>query len=256
MDKNAIVITDLNGTFVYDSHTIRPIDRIAFHKLQERFYVGIATGRSPKEIAFVERVGNLHADYKICFNGAIVEDGNGKRIVDRPIPQTALRAVMQYLKATALTFDALDGERRIGNYTTNDKGRLWGMNLICLAEPHEAVAAERIYKINVRPGSVHFYQVLSEMQEHFPELGLYESDGKRIEVTAKNTNKGEAIKTLKMGFSGNVVGVGDSGNDVPMFEAADQAYCINQAPQAVKSHADVVLNHFADLLDYQDAINA
>ena len=47
MDKNAIVITDLDGTFVYDSHTIRPIDRIAFHKLQERFYVGIATGRSP-----------------------------------------------------------------------------------------------------------------------------------------------------------------------------------------------------------------
>lgn len=255
MEKNAIVITDLDGTFVYDSHTIRPADRVAFHKLQARFYVGIATGRSPKEVAYIERTGDLQADYKICFNGAIVEDGAGRRIVDRPIPPAALRAVLQYLKEKALTFDALDGERRIGNYATSDRGRLWGMDLICLENPHEVVSAERIYKINVRPERARFNQVIVEMQRRFPTLGLYESDGQRIEVTDKNTSKGEAIHALKREFSGNVVGIGDSGNDVPMFDAVDQAYCIDQAPQAVREKADVVLSYFSNLLEYQDVID-
>lgn len=77
---------------------------------------------------------------------------------------------MQYLKATALTFDALDGERRIGNYTTNDKGRLWGMNLICLAEPHEAVAAERIYKINVSQEVYTFIRCFLRCKNTFQSL--------------------------------------------------------------------------------------
>lgn len=255
MDKHAIVITDLDGTFVYDSRRLRPADLDAFHQLQQQFFVGIATGRSPKEVAYIETLGNFKADYKICFNGAIVEDGTGRRIVDRPIPTPALKAVLTYLKATDLTFDALDGERRIGNYQAPDAKRLWGMDLICLTEPHATVAQERIYKINVRPGAERFATVLAEMQAQFPELGLFESDGKRIEVTAKNTSKGAAIRALKANFAGNVIGVGDSGNDVPMFAAVDLAFCMAQAPVEVQAGADVVIDYFADLLNHCEILS-
>lgn len=256
MDKNAIVITDLDGTFVYDSHTIRSADKVAFHQLQKHFYVGIATGRSPKEISYIEEIGNLQADYKICFNGAIVEDANGTRLVDRPIPQEELQDVLTYLKAKRLTFDALDGDRRIGNYASTDTQRLWGMELICLDNPYNIVANKTIYKINVRPTHDTFNDVLADMKRRFPELGLYESDGLRIEVTAKNTSKGEAIRALKQSFSGNVIGVGDSGNDVPMFEEVDQAYCIAQAPVTVKEKANIVIDYFSDLINYQDKIGS
>ncbi|WP_125708829.1 HAD-IIB family hydrolase [Lacticaseibacillus porcinae] len=254
MAKNAIVITDLDGTFVYDSRALRPADEAAFHQLQKQFFVGIATGRSPKEVAFIETLGHFKADYKICFNGAIVEDGTGRRIVDRAIPAVELQAVLDYLKAQHLTFDALDGELRIGNYQPKDQSRLWGMTLICLDDPYVAVAEKRIYKINVRPGAERFATVLAEMQQLFPELGLFESDGKRIEVTAKNTSKGAAIQALKANFSGNVIGVGDSGNDVPMFATVDQAYCMAQAPADVQATADVVIDYFADLVRHVDTI--
>lgn len=254
MIKKTIVITDLDGTFVYDSHKIRLADKKALHKLQKHFSVGIATGRSPKEIDYIETMGHFKSDYKICFNGAIVEDGSGHRLVDCPIPSEDLREVLSYLREKELTFDALDGKCRTGNFQTTDNTRLWGMELICLDDPYQVVSNKVIYKINVRPDAESFAEVYDEMKLRFPYLGIYESDSLRIEVTAANINKGTAIQALKSSYHGIVVGIGDSGNDVPMFQAVDHAFCMSQASSEIQNEAETIVDHFSDLLSYEDLI--
>lgn len=52
MDNRKIILTDLDGTFVMDSHSVTKSDLKAFNELSRNYIMGIATGRSIKEINY------------------------------------------------------------------------------------------------------------------------------------------------------------------------------------------------------------
>lgn len=84
---NSIIITDLDGTFVKDSISVSPADILKMKKMQEEMLIGVATGRSLKEITYIEEQTGIKFDIKIGFNGAIVESF-GKKIVDTALDET------------------------------------------------------------------------------------------------------------------------------------------------------------------------
>ncbi|MFC0291101.1 HAD-IIB family hydrolase [Bombilactobacillus bombi] len=244
-------MTDLDGTFVYDSHRVRPADQAAFKALQEYYYVGIATGRSLKEIAYIEQQNKLQADCKIAFNGATVINQRAQQLICQPLAYEDLQAVLRYLQQKNLTFDALNGEQRIGNFASTDVQRLWGMELITLKDPFMRVAQETIYKINVRPEVQRFESIAKDMKKRFKNLSLFESNGKRIEITAAGTSKGQALKLLQKSVALPIIGIGDSGNDLAMFQNSDLAICMNHATPKIKAQAKLTIDYFSDLLTYE-----
>ena len=56
---NSIIITDLDGTFVKDSISVSPADILKMKKMQEEMLIGVATGRSLKEITYIEEQENV-----------------------------------------------------------------------------------------------------------------------------------------------------------------------------------------------------
>lgn len=251
MDREkTLIITDLDGTFVHDSYSVKLKDQAAFSSLQDIALVGIATGRSFKEIGYIEKNFNITADVKVAFNGAMIQDQNEQMLKDNPIDQNNLEQLWLFLEKHSLTFDALNGVERIGNYYTNDKERLWDMDLICLSSPINRLRQEKIYKINIRPKYEEFQNYYDLVQKEFPTLGVYESGHKRIEVTAANTSKGDAVQALREKGGRQIVSVGDSGNDVPMFKNSDLSFCMRTAPENVKTQADIIIDSFADIEKY------
>ena len=72
-----------------------------------------------------------------------------------------------------------------------------------------------------------------------------------IEITPKGCSKASAV-SFYLDYLGinqdNVLVVGDSGNDVPMFEAFhENSYCMEHAKDSVKSKAAHVVSHVYDL---------
>ena len=64
-----------------------------------------------------------------------------------------------------------------------------------------------------------------------------------VEIFAKNTSKGTALKALasRLGISKEEIAcIGDSANDLPMFEAAGLKMAMGNAVQELKQKADVV----------------
>jgi hydroxymethylpyrimidine pyrophosphatase-like HAD family hydrolase len=69
----------------------------------------------------------------------------------------------------------------------------------------------------------------------------------------KGTNKAHALKELLKvkGMQENEVAVvGDSGNDIPLFENFENSFVMKQAPEEVKMKAKVTLKSFDDLENY------
>ena len=118
------------------------------------------------------------------------------------------------------------------------------MELICKEDPFPYLEGKTIYKINVRPKAEDLERFYTDMKEKFPEVEIFKSGSTRMEITAKNISKASGIETIKSGYD-RVIALGDSGNDVDMFESADVSYCMGRAPEDVKDKATHVVEDFA-----------
>jgi Cof subfamily protein (haloacid dehalogenase superfamily) len=77
------------------------------------------------------------------------------------------------------------------------------------------------------------------LKKEFPNLEIAWING-LIEVASLGTNKANGLKRLieaKKWAPKDVIVVGDSGNDIPMFKAFSNSYCMSHAHPEVKKHA-------------------
>lgn len=243
---------DLDGTFVFDSVEVSHADLRAFKILSKNMYTAVATGRSVKEINHIELENKIDLDYLIGFNGALVVDRDGNVLHDQPIPKQKLVSLLEFIKEENLIFDALDGNERIGNFQHENPDSLWNMNLICVENPFAMLEDKTIYKINLRPSRETSDSLYKRLKELFPNLSIYQTGKTRIEITDEGISKGSVLSLCKQDENTEVLAVGDSENDITMFEEADISFCLNHATPKVSRYATHLINRFSDLaLNFQ-----
>lgn len=238
-----LFVTDLDGTFVMDSVAVSQPDLSAYEQLQPFGDFAIATGRSIREIDYVIDQNQLDVSHRIGFNGALVQDKE-TLMFKQTIPKEDLVRVFDYLKRESLIFDALDGEKRIGNFQHEKPASLWNMELICQDNPFHLLENKEIYKVNVRPNKTECDAYYHQIKQTFPNLEVFKSGSSRIEITAKNISKASGIDLIKPGYE-RIIAFGDSGNDVDMFQTADLSYCMSHAPKEVQQRSSHVVKDFA-----------
>lgn len=248
MSQKILCVTDLDGTFIKDSIRISDEDLQAYRKLKTFSDFSIATGRSIKEINYITH-NKVSSHHFIAFNGALIEDQNHNILFKKCIPPVTVKKILHFLKQEKLIFDALDGNERIGNFHHEHPERLWNMELKTPADPFHALEHLSIYKFNVRPERAQTSTYVKKLKDTLPECEVYQSGGTRIEITAKNVSKGEALKHISRDYD-LIIAIGDSGNDISMFEEASLSFCMSHAPENVKVHATYVVDSFNEAVDH------
>jgi hypothetical protein len=248
MQDSTLVVTDLDGTFVYDSKIVRPQDVDALDAITQHAAVAMATGRSPKEIQYIEQQVGIRVDYYIAFNGAFVQDKVGNILLDKPMERASVRRLMQLFTKHGIVFDALNGHARLGNFHHEQKETLWGLEFVLFEQPYDCLQDERIYKINIRPRCGEAAHVLRLLDATVPEVQAYEIGANRIEVVRKDVSKANGILACVRDEQ-RIVAIGDGVNDIEMFALAHTSYCIARAPMHVKQHAQKIVGYFADAID-------
>ncbi len=93
-----------------------------------------------------------------------------------------------------------------------------------------------------------------ELREKFDGLAEFSWTVQCIEVTPLGCSKSNGIRfylDYNRINSDNVLVVGDSGNDISMFEAfKEESYCMAHANDSVKKHANHIIKRFYSLEDY------
>ena len=70
----------------------------------------------------------------------------------------------------------------------------------------------------------------------------YTKDRWCLEICSSNASKGHAVKTLRtMMGGGEFTAFGDSRNDIPLFQACDRAFAVENACEELKQMADGIL---------------
>ena len=72
-----------------------------------------------------------------------------------------------------------------------------------------------------------------------------------LDITPSGCTKGTGISNLVSLLNEDVVSyaIGDSYNDISMFEHADHGYTFNRADELIKKHSDKQVDYLSELID-------
>lgn len=242
---------DLDGTLLNDQKVITPKTKTAIMRLQHLgVRVILASGRHPRGVLPVGQELELaqYGGMLLCFNGGrVVSCATGQTLVHSALPRTlaqqaagaALRLGLQpvcYTDRTLLTQAPEDPyvqlEARINHLDIQRSGNL------CEELPQEPD------KLLLVGQAQTVSSALPQLQRRFAgQCDIYCSTPFFIEVMPPDINKATALNGLLAELSYGreaLVSFGDGQNDIPMLDFAGFGVAMENAPDDVKAHADLV----------------
>ncbi|MCH1641131.1 Cof-type HAD-IIB family hydrolase [Paenibacillus timonensis] len=261
-----LIAVDLDGTLLTsDSRpSSQGLDAIS-HAVSKGHAVTLCTGRASFDARHL--TGELSIPI-IASNGAEVFDREGKLLRETPIDPGAAAEAVRYLLKHNVYFEIFcpeaiyspsDGEQKllaemdmlVSANPNVDRDKLWESAKIQFVQfgfrgtdqPLQLLEQGRpVYKLLVYTFNE---DKLNEITQHFddqPQVHTTSSANHIVEVIAKETDKGSALRFLAdhlgVDMSDTVV-IGDSYNDISMFEAAGTKIAMGNAVDDIKRLATV-----------------
>lgn len=265
-----VLACDLDGTLFYPKKVRRciPVKNVRFLRkwIDAGNRVVLVTSRT---LEFVKKLEEeIKRPIDIIANTASQIYHDGKVIKESWMPNEELKRMLQAIDEKYKPLGYLINAEGTGAiiYNTHRKGafalkltQLWYFFQFKYREP--GVIDNELFKKTIEEGKVYklmtFFgfgkkkrelskEINKELRENFPDL---ESSWSLIvnEITPKGCNKGDGLKAYCEALNINhddVIVIGDSGNDIAMFNAFhENSYCMAHAYPSVKKYAKHVVSH-------------
>jgi hydroxymethylpyrimidine pyrophosphatase-like HAD family hydrolase len=260
-----LIGVDVDGTLLDSAGRLPELNREAIHAaVAAGIHVALVTGRS---YPFARPVADVlpSSISLIVSNGAVERATDGttlaRRLLDKDVARTVLRATEPFRGAAALIFDRDEGGQVIHekmDWDHPNRRRYWVRNraLIARSVPLEDALVEDPIQVMFN-GEVETMRGLAEALQartigpgdrrgkHGPEPGPFAvslteytaRDFSLIDVTAPEATKGRALawRAQQLGLSRDqVMAVGDNFNDLEMLEFAGIAVVMANAVEELK----------------------
>ena len=264
-----VIATDLDGTLLNAKNKRALVDKENKQFIQN-FYgdIVLVTGRNPKFCAKVCNCLKIQHNF-VALNGGIIVK-NGSIIYSQSMKKIILSNLLKYLNDNYTNFEFIifDKYDDITIYTAYDKketkkkykklhhknGKLQDKMRIDndLVNIYLNETNIEIYKALIY-ADFNMEDVGNHLKEKYGDHFSFIVSEKSIEICPKGVNKGDGlqylISTTKV-KNNEVFVVGDSINDIPMFEKFNNSFFINSGNTAVKVKAKHVLNKFSELSSF------
>lgn len=273
-----LFVTDLDGTLLYDENKpmgntiVTDKNKKALKDLYDTgLKIAVASGRNKESIwAISDQIG-IHP-YTICTNGSHIMK-KGTRIYSSKLNELELlrlvkdidtdERIVSYFGSTVDHFYA--GNAKVKNHPNDfinnelsDEHQL----LVKDVSLEDAILDKTIAISNLTlifdSGRKDLNSIRNELKKKYKKFEFAKSGPYTIDVTAIRADKGAAVDFLRAycGFERDEVAVvGDSGNDIPMFEMFDHSFCMSHSDDFVKNYASTVVDSVADAIKIIQKIN-
>jgi Cof subfamily protein (haloacid dehalogenase superfamily) len=276
MTNVKVIATDLDGTLFYPRKRVRMIPKKS-REFIERFIKDggkllLVSGRNRYISGKVTRNLGHQIDVVGC-NGAFITSGGAivkETFFDKEYLKKILAdinreydppLVLLLTKRRNLVMTQTDV-----SHFTNFGYFLYELSQGVYKEPfirsdrvfYEELAFGQVYKVMIMFGLSRKKRLGAKEANKLFRLRYPEAEfswiGEFIEITPGGCSKSNGI-AFYLDYNkiphDNVLVVGDSGNDISMFEAFhEQSFCMDHGPEEVKKHASHVIKRFYDLASY------
>ena len=276
MKKNMVIATDLDGTLFYPRAKLKMIGS-KNRKFINRFLSdgGKLVIVSSRNRYFSEKVSkNLGVPLdSICCNGALIISSNQVIKETTFDSDTALKILNDMWNLHGTTFVAsMSSEHNMvlaqkdNGFLSNFMYAVYQLFQGVYREPtikdskifYDDILGNKTFKFmtmtGIMPSKIEESKALNKLlRESYPNAE-FSWCNQAIEITPKGCSKGQGLEFYLDYHSiprDNVLVVGDSGNDISMFEEfKNNSFCLEHGSPSVKKHAAHVIRRFYDLEKY------
>ncbi|MBC1478208.1 HAD-IIB family hydrolase [Listeria welshimeri] len=238
--KSALFVTDLDGTLVRKNNEIELADLLAikYWKQSGNLWV-VATGRKWGSVEQLLKKYDLSADALILENGALILDASKEIIWQKNIQSETVNQIRNIdlsvvKKVCLVTSYSQTTPQRLLEWTSFKQFSDHTISAIALQYDTADIAKQNIDKVKLALNDVVFRNM------------------NYIDIAPKCCSKGNAIQFLvdKWALNNSKIAViGDSFNDISMFEVSSQAFTLEHAEKAMHNQDALVVKNV------QEAIN-
>lgn len=251
--------SDLDGTLVHDNEiSQRDIDAII--KLKEKGYKFIiSTGRSVKGIDLTfDNYPELKYDYIVACNGSVILDKDRNVIYDNHIKSDVAERVFEELidnENVCIHFESDGNNYLIDPITT--EGIEEYMNYFQGIVPRDEVFNRNrdyaVISMFVRNNCIKVAEEAKEelIKKFGEELEIFRNQS-FVDIAPKNCSKGNGILKVLELDGGNVeklYTIGDSYNDLSMFEITENSFTFNHVEDKVKESAKYLVDSVSQCIE-------
>lgn len=259
-----LYISDLDGTLLDNSAEITPASKKLLNEfISKGNYFSVATARTGATVILMLDGVEINVPI-VLMNGVATYDVKEKKYVN--IHSFSHKAKEQFLNEVCLQGSpgflyCIDGDELSTFYENtkspnaqifiNEREKKFGKKFIKVSSYRECVNNSVVYYSYSDK-----YEKLKPLYDKAKEIDgircefyrdTYNTDFWYFEVCSDKASKYNAVQFLKekYGFE-KVVAFGDNLNDLPLFEAADESYAVENAKEDVKKHATAVIGRNTD----------
>ncbi|NQX13866.1 HAD family hydrolase [Microbacteriaceae bacterium VKM Ac-2855] len=256
MTDRRLIFIDVDGTLIDSHHRLAPGARDAVRAARSRGHlVFLATGRSVSEIP--EEVTEIGFDGVVSAGGGFAEWGD-TLVAEHLIAPKEVQDIIDVLDAHGcgyrlqgrLAIQTSRGLAEVLASVPNGIGAIapGAWNEIERTEQIDVSAVAKVLFLGSVPGVFGAVKRVLGERFHLITGSIPALTGQSGEITARGVTKATAVVDLaeRLGIDlGRVVAIGDSANDVEMFDVAGTAIAMTDAPAEVRARADTVTESVA-----------
>ena len=244
-----LICADIDGTLLDGNHQITDETKQAIDKaFKKGITVALVSGRISQSLAVLQKELDITGPLG-CYSGSLVLD-KGKILASHPIDWHNCLHVLSFIADSGLETFVFSNESwymdhkgpwfAIEAEVSKTQGRIVPFSEL---EARFRLSSELPYKLLCMSEDTLLIQEMEQkLQKQFSSvLNIYSSSPKYIEISKKGIDKGHAVRTLCTAYGyapSQVMAIGDYYNDIGMFREAGYSVAMENAPDAVKKHAN------------------
>lgn len=255
-----ILASDFDGTLLVNNEIDkRDIDSIKRLRKEGHKFI-ISTGRNLLGVKEVLEKYNLQFDYLVLCNGALIVDNEFNVIKNSIVSYEDAKEIINEFsdkENIMIHFDNGNGMTLIENKNANMEKLQFFEELNVEFYPKKEIlnlkSGASIMSIFSTDSSVEIAENIKEklLQMFGDELGIFRNQF-FVDIVAKGASKGNGLKEIlkieNKDFD-DIYTVGDSFNDISMFDITKNSYTFNRAETGVKEHAKNHIDFVYEIVD-------
>jgi Cof subfamily protein (haloacid dehalogenase superfamily) len=247
---NKLFATDLDGTLI-NNNKIKSDDRQALLNLQNKGnLVVVSTGRPYNAIQMLKDQYKIHANYFVLLNGALIMDSTGSKIKQEIIEKELIEKILYEINEDNVDISVESGFK---TYILTECNNLPYPNKIkvnSIQEIDDDLSLISLHMPNKEKAEIE--ELKNEINNKYGDKIIAYRNDIYIDIVPIGCSKGNGVEYLanqELIKSENLYTIGDSWNDISMFNITPNSFTFNHVEEELKKHTRYIVNSVSHCIE-------
>ncbi len=241
-----LIVSDLDNTLLDEEKKLPQSTKNVFTKvLESNVKVSIATGRSFLSAKYTaDKIGAT--SFIICYNGAMIRNGEGDIILASYLEEGILRDLLSFCEQKNLYFQLYHKDEILVKKRRPDLHDDPDMLYAPCREVENFNESVQSPKMLIAAKKKEIPYILKELERFKENVFITQSEDHLIEIMPKGINKGSALVYLMKKYhikKEEVMACGDNYNDIELLKQAGTKIAVHNAVDDLKRIADYICDN-------------